>query len=112
MTVPAHLELSTWSERRRSSLARPYLDHERAAIAGGTLVALLLLWEALAASGLVDTLFISSPTRVARAAWLLSHDRDFWTDVEVSATEFMLGYGAALAVAIPDRKSTRLNSSH
>jgi ABC-type nitrate/sulfonate/bicarbonate transport system permease component len=46
-------------------------------------------------------LFISSPTRVARAAWLLSHDRDFWTDVEVSATEFVLGYGAALAVAIP-----------
>ena len=26
---------------------------------------------------------------------------DFWTDLQVSATEFMLGYGAALAVAIP-----------
>src|SRR5438445_1279389 len=35
------------------------------------------------------------------AAWLLSQRRDFWTDVQVSATEFMLGYGAALAVAIP-----------
>jgi ABC-type nitrate/sulfonate/bicarbonate transport system permease component len=101
MTIPAHLELSTPSERRRSRLARLYLEHERLAIAGGTLLTLLLVWEALGTSGLVDPLFISSPTRVARAAWLLSHDRDFWTDVEVSATEFVLGYGAALAVAIP-----------
>src|SRR5260370_38623185 len=104
MTIPAHLELSTQSKRRRSSLARLYLAHERTAIAGGTLLALLLVWEALGASGLVDPLFISSPTRVARAAWLLSHDRDFWTDLQVSATEFMLGYGAALAVALPPRR--------
>src|SRR6266403_2622787 len=101
MTIPAHLELSTQSKRRRSSLARLYLAHERTAIAGGTLLALLLVWEALGASGLVDPLFISSPTRVARAAWLLSHDRDFWNDVEISASEFILGYGAALALAIP-----------
>jgi ABC-type nitrate/sulfonate/bicarbonate transport system permease component len=101
MAIPSHLELSKPSERRRSRLARLYLEYERVAIAGGTLLTLLLVWEALGASGLVDPLFISSPTRVARAAWLLSHDRDFWTDVEVSATEFVLGYGAALAVAIP-----------
>jgi NitT/TauT family transport system permease protein len=61
----------------------------------------LLLWEALGASGLVDPLFISSPTRVAKAAWELSRDRDFWNDLRVSATEFILGYGAALAIAIP-----------
>src|SRR5258708_9172905 len=101
MTIPAHLELSTQSKRRRSSLAGLYLAHERTAIAGGTLLVLVLVWEALGASGLIDPLFISSPTRVARAAWSLSHDRDFWTDLQVSATEFMLGYGAALAVAIP-----------
>src|SRR2546430_7200338 len=101
MTIPVPAELSKQSRRRRSRLARLYLEHERGAIAGGTLLALLLVWEALGASGLVDPLFISSPTRVARAAWLLSHDRDFWTDLQVSATEFMLGYGAALAVAIP-----------
>ena len=101
MAIPSHLELSKPSERRRSRLARLYLEYERVAIAGGTLLTLLLVWEALGTSGLVDPLFISSPTRVARAAWLLSHDRDFWTDVEVSATEFVLGYGAALAVAFP-----------
>ena len=101
MTIPVHLELSKQSRRRRSRLARFYLEHERGAIAGGALVILLLVWQAIGASGLVDPLFISSPTAVARAAWLLSQRRDFWTDLQVSATEFMLGYGAALAVAIP-----------
>src|SRR5215211_3326842 len=101
MAIPANLELSARGEGRRSHLARLYLAHEPAAIAGGALLAVLLLWEALGASGLVDPLFISSPTRVAKAGWQLSHDRDFWSDVEVSATEFILGYGAALAIAIP-----------
>lgn len=101
MAIPANLELAGRGERPPSSLARLYLAHERAAIAGGTLLAVLLLWEALGASGLVDPLFISSPTAVARAAWQLSRDRDFWTDLQVSATEFILGYGAALVIAIP-----------
>src|SRR5262249_22357917 len=101
MAIPAHLELSARSERRRARLVRIYLEHEQVAIAGGSLLAVLLVWEAFGASGLVDPLFISFPTRVARAAWLLSHDRDFWTDLQVSATEFILGYAAALAVAIP-----------
>jgi ABC-type nitrate/sulfonate/bicarbonate transport system permease component len=82
-------------------LARLYLDHERLVIGGGTLVAFLLLWEALGRSGLVDPLFVSSPTRVAQAGWQLVRDRDFWTDLAVSGHEFVLGYGAAVAVAIP-----------
>ncbi len=101
MAIPANLELAAHGERPRSSLARFYLEHERLAIGGGTLVALLLVWEALGRSGLVDPLFISFPTQVAQAGWQLSHDRDFWNDVEISASEFMLGYGAALALAIP-----------
>jgi ABC-type nitrate/sulfonate/bicarbonate transport system permease component len=87
--------------RPRSLPARLYLAHERLAIGGGTLLALLLAWEAFARSGLVDPLFISSPTRIAQAGWQLSHDADFWNDLRVSATEFLLGYGAAAAVAVP-----------
>jgi NitT/TauT family transport system permease protein len=101
MAIPANLELAAHGEGPRSSLARFYLEHERLAIGGGTLVAVLLVWEALGRSGLVDRLFISFPTQVAQAGWQLSHDRDFWNDVEVSASEFILGYGAALALAIP-----------
>src|SRR5258708_26719568 len=101
MAIPANLELAAYGGRRRSSLARFYLEHERLAIGGGTLVAVLLVWEALGRSGLVDPLFISFPTQVAQAGWQLSHDRDVWNVVAVSATEFIMGYGAALALAIP-----------
>jgi NitT/TauT family transport system permease protein len=86
---------------RRSTFARLYLDHERLVIGGGTLLAFLLLWEAFGRSGLVDPLFISSPTRVAQAGRQLIHDRDFWKDLTVSGNEFILGYAAAVAVAIP-----------
>jgi NitT/TauT family transport system permease protein len=70
-------------------------------IGAGTLIALLLAWEAVGRSGLVDPLFLPSPTRIAQAGWGLSRDRDFWNDLQVSGREFILGYAVAVAVAIP-----------
>jgi NitT/TauT family transport system permease protein len=99
MTI--RISLASESDPPRSALAQLYLDHERLAVGGGTLLAFLLLWQAFGASGLVDPLFISSPTRVALAGWELIRDRDFWNDLKVSGNEFILGYGAAVAVAIP-----------
>jgi ABC-type nitrate/sulfonate/bicarbonate transport system permease component len=99
MAIPATLEHAR--ERRDSLPARLYRAHERLVIAGGTLIAVLAIWEALGRSGLIDPLFISSPTRIAQAGWELGRERDFWTDLEVSGTEFILGYGAAVAIAIP-----------
>jgi NitT/TauT family transport system permease protein len=96
-----HISLASEGATRRSALARIYLDHERLAIGGGSLLAFLLLWEAFGRSGLIDPLFISSPTRVAQAGWVLIGDRDFWNDLSVSGREFILGYGAAVGLAIP-----------
>ncbi|MGA7488669.1 MAG: ABC transporter permease, partial [Xanthobacteraceae bacterium] len=99
MAIPATFEPA--GERRRSLPARLYLAHERLAIGGGTLLALLVLWEALGSSGLIDPLFISSPTRIAQTGWQLGHDGDFWNDLKISGREFLLGYGMAVAVAVP-----------
>jgi ABC-type nitrate/sulfonate/bicarbonate transport system permease component len=101
MAVPANLGSTAPEVAPRSALARLYLEHERAVIGYGTLAAILLLWEALGRSGLVDPLFISSPTRVAEAGWGLVWDPDFWNDLAVSGKEFILGYGLAVAIAIP-----------
>ncbi|HEY7665229.1 MAG TPA: ABC transporter permease [Xanthobacteraceae bacterium] len=99
MTIPATLEYA--GGPTRSLPARLYLAHERLLIGAGTLVVLLLLWEALGRSALVDPLFISSPTQIAQAGWQLGRERDFWTDVRISGAEFLLGYGAAAALAVP-----------
>jgi NitT/TauT family transport system permease protein len=99
MALPAALEYA--GERRPSLAARLYLAHERLAIGGGTLLTLLLAWEIFGRSGLVDPLFLSSPTRIAQAGWQLGHDPDFWRDLQISANEFLLGYAGAVAVAVP-----------
>jgi NitT/TauT family transport system permease protein len=75
--------------------------HERLLIGGGTFTVFLLAWELCADSGLVDPLFISSPSRIVRAGALLLAQPDFWNDVRVSASEFFFGYAAAALIGIP-----------
>ena len=84
-----------------SAFARLEIEPERLLIGGGTLLAFLLMWEAVGRSGFVDPLFISSPSRVALAGYALMRDREFWNDVAVSASEFAIGYAAAAAIAVP-----------
>src|ERR1700716_2180351 len=99
MAVPINLDQDAPGERMRP--AETGWAYERSLIGGGTLLAVLLLWEAFARSGLVDPLFISSPTRVAQAGFGLLQDSDFWNDLRVSGIEFLFGYGLAVAIAIP-----------
>ncbi len=71
------------------------------AIGGGTLFAFFAVWEAIARSGFVNPLFISSPTLVAQAGYGLFAEGEIWNDLGVSGTEFLVGYLLAAAVAIP-----------
>src|SRR5262249_23994171 len=95
---PAHPESAN---SRDLAIANLYRAHERLAIGGGTLLAFLLAWEVTARLGLVDPLFISSPTQVPPAGYAPLRDPDFWNDARVSGIEFVLGYGAAVAIAVP-----------
>jgi NitT/TauT family transport system permease protein len=66
----------------------------------GTPALLLLAWEASGALGVVDPLFVSSPSRVAAALAGLLWEAGFWVDLRVSAVEFGIGFGAAVVTAI------------
>ena len=57
----------------RSANMKPFLL-ERYLIGGGTLAAFLLIWELVERTGLIDPLFISSPTLVAQAGAELIND--------------------------------------
>ena len=64
------------------------------------MLAFLILWELLPASGLANPFFTSSPSRILRAAgWLFAHG--FWNDLLVSLKEFAAGMGLAIAFSIP-----------
>lgn len=75
--------------------------HDRLLISGGTVLAFFVIWEAIARSGLVNPLFISSPTLALRAGQELFAEGEIWKDLRVSATEFLVGYVLAAVVAIP-----------
>lgn len=74
--------------------------HERVILPLATLALFLAVWELVPGLGLVRPIFTSSPSRIVRAAgWLFSHG--LWNDIRISATEFVIGYGLAIAVGIP-----------
>lgn len=84
-----------------SSPRKSSVPAERLVIGGGTLLAFFVTWELLGRTGLVNPLFISSPTLVAQSGYRLFADGEIWNDLRVSGTEFLVGYLMAAAVAIP-----------
>jgi ABC-type nitrate/sulfonate/bicarbonate transport system permease component len=70
-------------------------------IGAGTIIGLLVLWEAVADLGLISPMLISSPSRVVAAGIDPFASGDIWQDIDVSAEEFLWGYLAAIAIGIP-----------
>ena len=75
-------------------------SHEKAIANWGSLALFLGLWE-YACGHWVDPMFLSSPSRVVAAGVELVRTGDIWSDLVVSANEFIWGYMAAVAVAVP-----------
>src|SRR5262249_24889468 len=101
MAALSDVEPRSRPQAQRTTLQRFYRDNERFIIGGGALGAMLLIWELSARTGLVDPLIMSSPIAVARAGYTLFAEGEIWRDLEVSAAEFLIGYGLAAAIGIP-----------
>src|SRR5215211_1571133 len=101
MGVSGALDRRDEAPARRLDLQRLYGANERLIIGGGTLACMLIAWELVARFGVIDPLFISAPSRVARAAYTLFAEGEIWPDFKLSATEFLLGYVLAAAIGIP-----------
>ncbi len=87
---------------RRPAPWRDYLSgHAPFLVSTGAIILFLALWEILAATALVDPLFISSPSRILAEGATLIHDDEFWRDVRVSSIEFIVGYLWAIAIGVP-----------
>jgi len=97
---------------------RLYLDHERAILGALVVVLFLAFWEGLERGWWTDLLrpliggaaerltvkpiFISSPTRIAAAAYRMFFvTGEIWADLAASALEYACGLLAAVAVGIP-----------
>ncbi|MBI4609102.1 MAG: ABC transporter permease [Candidatus Rokubacteria bacterium] len=101
MSTPSVLVEAQSPGVEASWLGRFYRQHEQLLIGAAASLAFLLAWESAVRSGLVNPLFISAPTRIARAAYRLVSEGDLWRHLRVSATEFLAGYLMAIGLAIP-----------
>jgi NitT/TauT family transport system permease protein len=103
---------------RSLTLRRLYLAHERAILGVTVTVMFLLFWEGLergwwaellrpifgpsADRWAIKSIFISSPTRIAAAAWRLYFiTGEIWGDLKWSAIEYAAGLALAIAVGTP-----------
>src|SRR5207249_212112 len=58
-------------------------------------------WEALARTGTVSPLFLSSPTQVVSRLVQLFISGSIWPHLRASAQEASIGFGLAIAVGVP-----------
>lgn len=74
-------------------------------ISGLTLVALLAIWWAVTATGLIEPLFLPPPSAVLQKGWLLATtgymDATLWQHLGASLSRIGLGLGFAVLTAVP-----------
>jgi NitT/TauT family transport system permease protein len=79
-----------------------FLQRHRDTLIGAiAVITFLTLWEWAAASGFINPLFISSPTRVVRAFGRLAASGVLVNDIIISGQEFIIGYTLALVIGVP-----------
>ncbi len=75
--------------------------HENAILGTVTMLAALLLWEAVARLGLVNPLFTSSPSRIIATGYKMFADGSIYPHLAISGLELLVGYSLAIIVGVP-----------
>jgi ABC-type nitrate/sulfonate/bicarbonate transport system permease component len=87
--------------RRRAPLALWYRHNQRTILGLAGLVSFFALWQIGAMTNAIDALFFSSPVAVAQAAFEEVQLPRFWSDVQYSVTEVVVGFIASFVLAVP-----------
>ena len=85
-----------------SSLYKFYLNQERKILGTVSVVVFLTVWELIGNTlQLINPMFMSAPSLVAKAAVQLFTSGEIWNDLYVSGIEFFWGYFLSIIFAIP-----------
>lgn len=90
------------AKRRKSRRLRaPLRRGQRIAASLATFVVLLALWAAVTETGMVDPLFLPSPSAVAQALVDQASQGVLWSDIGTSVYRITVGYLIAVVMAVP-----------
>jgi len=78
-----------------------YLRHERLVLGCVAVAFALGLWEVVGRSGIVNPIFLSSPSAIAATGYKMTLSGELSQHLLVSGKEFLLGYFMAVLTAIP-----------
>jgi ABC-type nitrate/sulfonate/bicarbonate transport system permease component len=78
-----------------------YLRHERLILGWVAVAFALSLWEGVGWSGLVNPIFLSSPSAIAATGYKMAVSGELSQHLVISGKEFFLGYSFAVLTAIP-----------
>jgi ABC-type nitrate/sulfonate/bicarbonate transport system permease component len=79
-----------------------YLNQEAKILGTASVVIFLTIWELVGNTWqLINPMFMSAPSLIAKAAWQLFSSGEIWNDLYVSGIEFFWGYFLSIIVAIP-----------
>jgi len=84
--------------RRRKSLLR---RHWTSLVGVVSVIVFLGAWEWAADTKAINPLFTSSPHRIVKELKFLIQTHQLWPNTWISLQEFLIGFGLAIAVAIP-----------
>ncbi len=85
-----------------SSVYKFYLNQERKILGTISVVIFLTIWELIGNTlQLINPMFMSAPSLVAKAAVQLFTSGEIWNDLYVSGIEFFWGYFLSIIFAIP-----------
>ena len=82
--------------------ARGFAPRSVPGAGAATLLALVLLWQAAAAAGWIDTRFLPAPAAIARALWALAETGELWRHLGASLRRLAIGWsiGTAFGIAL------------
>ena len=79
-----------------------YLNQERKILGTISVVIFLSIWELIGNTlQLINPMFMSAPSLIAKAAVQMFTSGEIWNDLYVSGIEFFWGYGLSIIFAIP-----------
>jgi ABC-type nitrate/sulfonate/bicarbonate transport system permease component len=85
-----------------SKLYKFYLNQEKKILGSIAVVVFLSVWELLGGVlQVVNPMFMSAPSLIAKAAVQLFESGEIWNDLRVSGLEFFWGYILSVIVAVP-----------
>lgn len=79
-----------------------YLNNEKLLLGTSAVIIFLTAWELVGnVLGIINPMFMSSPSLIAKAAWQLFSSGEIYNDLYVSGIEFGWGYLLSVVVGVP-----------